>query len=144
MFFLRKTTIINELNEYSIMYHLIEVIHLDFDYIRHRITELRLSKQISEYQLSLELGQCKSYIQGITSGKALPSVKQLYNICDYFNISLSQFFNDGKSSSLLFCNTVNLLKELDDSELRLFYNLIQTFVQLKQKCNEQDVSPKEK
>ena len=57
---------------------------MDLDFIRHRITQLRLSRQMSEYQLSLELGQCKSYIQGITSGKSLPSVKQLYNICDFF------------------------------------------------------------
>ena len=116
---------------------------MDLDFIRHRITELRLSKQISEYQLSLDLGQCKSYIQGITSGKALPSVKQLYNICDYFDISLSQFFDDDKPSSLLFCTTVNALKELDDCELILFHNLVQAFVQLKQKRKEQAVSSKD-
>lgn len=117
---------------------------MDLDFIRNRITELRLPKQISEYQLSLDLGQCKSYIQGITSGKALPSVKQLYNICDYFNISLSQFFDDDKPSSLLFCTTVNALKELDDCELILFYNLLQAFVQLKKKYNEQVASPQDK
>ena len=116
---------------------------MDLDFIRHPITELRLSKQISEYQLSLDLGQCKSYIQGITSGKALPSVKQLYNICDYFDISLSQFFDDDKPSSLLFCTTVNALKELDDCELILFHNLVQAFVQLKQKRKEQAVSSKD-
>lgn len=116
---------------------------MDLDFIRHRITELRLSKQISEYQLSLDLGQCKSYIQGITSGKALPSVKQLYNICDYFDISLSQFFDDDKPSSLLFCTTVDALKELDDCELILFHNLVQAFVQLKQKRKEQAVSSKD-
>lgn len=110
---------------------------MDFDFIRQRITNLRLSRQISEYQLSLELGQCKSYIQGISSGKSLPSIKQLYNICDYFGISLSQFFDDSDHSSLLFWNTVNSLKELDENELKPFYNLLQAFIQLKQKNTEQ-------
>lgn len=56
-------------------------------FIGQRITQLRLEKDISEYQLSLELGLSKSYIQGITSGKSLPSIKQLLNICDYFGIT---------------------------------------------------------
>lgn len=60
-------------------------------FIGKRITELRLMRNVSEYQMSLELGQSKSYVQGITSGKSLPSIKQLYNIADYFNMSLAEF-----------------------------------------------------
>ena len=41
------------------------------EFVRHRITELRLKTGISEYQMSLELGQNKSYIQSISSGKAM-------------------------------------------------------------------------
>jgi transcriptional regulator with XRE-family HTH domain len=50
---------------------------MDEEFIRNRITELRLKKGISEYQLSLELGQNRGYIQAISSGRALPSMKQL-------------------------------------------------------------------
>ena len=46
---------------------------MDVSYIAKRITELRLARNISEYQMSLELGQSKSYVQSITSGKNLPS-----------------------------------------------------------------------
>lgn len=35
-------------------------------FVRNRITELRLKKDVSEYQMSLDLGKNKSYIQGIS------------------------------------------------------------------------------
>ena len=67
---------------------------MDEEFIRNRITELRLKKGISEYQLSLELGQNRGYIQTISSGRALPSMKQFLNICEYFEITPLQFFDD--------------------------------------------------
>ena len=45
-------------------------------FIRERITELRIQKNISEYKMSLDLGHSKSYIQSISSGKALPSMSE--------------------------------------------------------------------
>ena len=44
---------------------------MDEEFIRNRITELRLKKGISEYQLSLELGQNRGYIQAISSGRGI-------------------------------------------------------------------------
>lgn len=58
---------------------------MDEAFIRSRITELRLKKGVSEYQMSLALGQNRSYIQAISSGRALPSMKQFLNICEYFD-----------------------------------------------------------
>lgn len=109
---------------------------MDLDFIRHRITQLRLSRQMSEYQLSLELGQCKSYIQGITSGKSLPSVKQLYNICDFFGITLSQFFDENNNSSQLYYQTVNAMQDLDESELEPIFMVVTRVVQLKFENNQ--------
>ncbi len=40
-------------------------------FIQERINELRIKKNISEYQLSLELGRSQGYIQSITSGRNL-------------------------------------------------------------------------
>lgn len=60
---------------------------MDEAFIRSRITELRLKKGVSEYQMSLDLGQNRSYIQAISSGRALPSMKQFLNICEYFEIT---------------------------------------------------------
>ena len=44
------------------------------EFIRSRITELRMSKAVSEHRMSLDLGKSGSYIRGITSGAALPSL----------------------------------------------------------------------
>mgnify|MGYP000841503646 CR=1 FL=1 len=51
------------------------------EFIRSRITELRIAKNISEHKMSLDLDKSGSYIRGITSGAALPSLRELFNIC---------------------------------------------------------------
>ena len=61
-------------------------------FIRERITELRIQKNISEYKMSLDLGHSKSYIQSISSGKALPSMSEFLYICDYLEITPKEFF----------------------------------------------------
>ena len=51
-----------------------------YEFVRRRITELRLEKNISEHKMSLDLDKSGSYIRGITNGVALPSLKELFNI----------------------------------------------------------------
>ena len=58
------------------------------DFVRTRITELRLKKDVSEHKMSLDLDKSGSYIRGITSGASMPSVKELFNIIAYFDMSL--------------------------------------------------------
>lgn len=41
---------------------------MDMEFIRRRITELRLKRGISEYQLSYDLGHSKNYIHNIVTG----------------------------------------------------------------------------
>ena len=53
---------------------------MDKKYVADRITELRIKKNVSEYQMSLDLGKNKSYIQNISSGRSLPSMSQFYEI----------------------------------------------------------------
>jgi len=61
-------------------------------FIVDRITQLRLEKNISEYELSYALGFSKSYANMISREKTLPSLNAFLAICDYFNISPAQFF----------------------------------------------------
>ena len=51
------------------------------DFIRSRITELRLKKGISEYRMSTDMGHSKSYIQGISSGRTMPSMSEFLYMC---------------------------------------------------------------
>lgn len=93
------------------------------DFIRERITRLRLERNLSEYQLSYELGQSKGYIQSITSGRALPSMAMFLEICDYFNLTPTEFF-EGNLPPLTVRETCQKLVELDDSDLDLVRRLI--------------------
>ncbi len=61
-------------------------------YIRDRITQLRMQKGVSEYKMSYELGHSRGYINNISSGKTLPSMTEFLAICDYFQITPVQFF----------------------------------------------------
>ena len=85
---------------------------MDEAFIRSRITELRLKKGVSEYQMSLDLGQNRSYIQAISSGRALPSMKQFLNICEYFEITPLQFFDSEEVNPQLMKKLAKLLRSL--------------------------------
>ena len=102
---------------------------MDAAFIAERITELRLERNVSEYQMSLELGQSKGYVQGITSGKCLPSAKQLFNIADYFHLTVSEFFDDGKHDSPLVLEATQALRQLSDDDVKLVLGLIQRISQ---------------
>lgn len=62
-------------------------------FIGERITELRLKIGVSEYKMSYDLGHNKNYIRAITSGRSLPSVKELFAIIEYFQMTPSEFFD---------------------------------------------------
>lgn len=103
---------------------------MDISFISERITELRLARNISEYQMSLELGKSKSYIQGITSKKALPSVKQLFEICDYLNVSLSEFFDSANHDSPLLSETIMQLRKLSADDLQMIHDVAERLASL--------------
>ena len=44
---------------------------MNTDFVRNRISQLRIKKGVSEYRMSSDLGHSKSYIQSISRGKAL-------------------------------------------------------------------------
>ena len=88
-------------------------------YVRQRITELRLKRDVSEYEMSLALGMNRNYIQGITSGKALPSMAQFLNICEYFEITPMQFFDGETLYPQLIRKVIEEMQGLDDEDLLL-------------------------
>lgn len=99
-------------------------------FIRSRITELRMEKGVSEYQMSLDLGMSRGYVQSISSGKASPSLKQLFNICEYFNISLPEFFDEAPEKNKAQNAIWNKLEKLDVDDLMVIENLIDRFLAL--------------
>ena len=98
-------------------------------FLRDRITQLRLRKGVSEYQMSLELGHSRGYIQNISSGKSLPSVEGLFEICDYFELTPAQFFDDSNDDPALIAEAIKGLRQLNNSDLLLILNHINRLAQ---------------
>ena len=97
---------------------------MNAEFIRNRITQLRLQKGISEYQMSYELGHSKSYIYNISSGKSLPPMAEFLKICNYFDITPSQFFDESPEASALLQSATEGLKKLSDDDLLLIITRI--------------------
>ena len=95
------------------------------EFVRKRITELRLKANVSEYQMSLELGQNKSYVQFISSGKAMPSMAGFFNICDYFNITPVEFFDNSVKEPTLLNEVFSSMKNLSEDDLELIRSIAQ-------------------
>ena len=94
------------------------------EFVRNRITQLRLNRGISEYQLSYDLGHSRSYINNISSGKSLPSLNEFFAICDYFNITPVEFFDSDHSDPELLVKATEEIKTLDENDLLMILTLI--------------------
>ena len=90
---------------------------MDINFVRNRITQLRMQKGVSEYKMSLDLGRSKSYINGIALGKNLPSVQELLYICEYFGITPAEFFDTLSTNPEKLNELCNLAKGLSNEQL---------------------------
>ncbi len=102
---------------------------MESDYIAKRITELRLKKGVAEHRMSLELGHSRSYMQGISSGRALPSMTEFLAICEYLGVSPRDFFEEDNINPPLLQETLDKLKTLSESDLMM----VNTFIERLQK-----------
>ncbi len=94
------------------------------NFVRDRITQLRMRKGVSEYKMSYDLGHSRGYIYNISSGKSLPPLNELFAICDYFNITPSEFFDESIASPELIKKAIEGLKNLEDADILLILNII--------------------
>lgn len=87
------------------------------EFFRQRITQLRSQKGVSARDMSLSLGQSESYINKTENGKAFPSMQVFFYICDYFNISPKDFFDEGNSNPVMIEKLVNDMKSLPENQI---------------------------
>ena len=97
---------------------------MDESFVRERITKLRLRKGVSEYQMSYDLGHSRGYIYNISSGKALPPLKELFAICDYFGLTPQQFFDEGEDNPELIGTAITGMRKLDQEDILVILTLI--------------------
>ena len=94
------------------------------DFVRDRITQLRLRKGVSEYKMSYDLGHSRGYIYNISSGKALPPMKEFLAICDYFELTPQQFFDESTQNPELIQKAVSGMKQLNEDDQLMLLSII--------------------
>lgn len=98
------------------------------EFVKDRITQLRIKKGVSEYQMSYDLGHSRGYIYNISSGKALPPLKEFFAICEYFEITPQQFFDNSSSNPELIQKAINGMKSLNEDDLLILLGIINRFL----------------
>ena len=94
------------------------------EFVRERITQLRLRKGVSEYQMSYDLGHSRGYVYNISSGKALPPLRELFAICDYFELTPQQFFDESAPQPELIQKAVSGMKQLNEDDMLMLLGII--------------------
>ena len=87
------------------------------EFVRKRITELRLRKNVSEYQMSYDLGKSRSFVYNISSGRSVPPLKELFAIIDYFGMSVAEFFNEQTQHSDLELKILGMFGALNEVDV---------------------------
>ena len=96
------------------------------EFIKRRIARLRTDNNISARELSLRLGQSTGYINTIENGKSLPSMAMFLYICEYFNITPKEFFDDESEHPIILDEIISECKKLDKKSLDGLLTVIQS------------------
>ena len=100
---------------------------MDGSFVRDRITQLRMNKGVSEYQMSYDLGHSRGYINNISSGKTLPSMTEFLAVCEYFCITPAEFFNENFNDPRMskeLCDAINALSAEEARTVKQLLELI--------------------
>lgn len=89
------------------------------EFVRERITQLRIQKGVSEYKMSYDLGHSRGYINNISSGKTLPSMTEFLAICEYFGITPIEFFDFDIKNPKALTQVVDKISRLSEEDLEL-------------------------
>lgn len=98
---------------------------MEKNFIGERITSLRLNEGISEYKLSKNIGKCNNYINKVASGSITPTLDSLLAICEYFGITLAQFFQDESTSvSLTAEKIIAIVPQISEDKLQSLLTIV--------------------
>lgn len=87
------------------------------DFFVERMISLRNQKNVSAREMSLAIGQNGSYINRIENRQAFPSMQVFFYICEYFQISPKEFFDEENPNPLKTSRIAKELETLDDVQL---------------------------
>ena len=82
-----------------------------------RLSQLRLNKGVSAREMSLDIGQCESYINNIERGDNFPKMEPFFFICDYLGITPAEFFDTDSKNPTKEKDLLNAIKGLSNEQL---------------------------
>jgi len=89
------------------------------EYIRKHISDLCVAKGISEYQLGIDMGKSRGFIQNITSGRAMPSMVEFFRICEHLGVTECEFFKKkDMTNPTLIGQILDIISKYDDKDLK--------------------------
>ncbi len=100
--------------------------------IGNRVISLRKLHNISANRLSKDLNVDPSTINKIEKGTAKPSMDLLFNICNYFDVSLSEFFAETNEQEPLpeeIQQIIDKAKKLTPDKLKILNDVLNTWVE---------------
>lgn len=89
-----------------------------------RLTQLRMEKGVSARDMSLSLGQSEAYINRIENHRMLPSLTVFFYICEYLEVTPSEFFTDDIYPSKELIDALKKLQALDAKKREHILNVI--------------------
>lgn len=93
------------------------------NFVANRVRTLREAKGIAAHTMSLDLGQNNSYINKIENQKAKPSLEGLFYICEYFGITLSEFFDNDTNAPDMVHELIETSKSLEQESMQLLIDM---------------------
>ena len=97
---------------------------MDMNDFSLRLARLREKKGVSARDMSLSIGQNPGYIHNIEAGNSKPSMTGFFYICEYLNITPSEFFDIESNNPEQINAIVKDLNKLDYKQLDTIANLI--------------------
>ncbi len=94
----------------------------------HRLSRLRVEKDVSSRDMSLSLGLSPAYINNIENLVSLPSMDSFFLICEYFDISPRDFFDFEKAPSLALIDLYRKEELLSQEQVKLVSALVDAIV----------------
>ena len=82
------------------------------------------SQRCVRNQMSYDLGHSSGYVYNISSGKALPPMKEFLAICDYCELTPQQFFDENTQNPELIQKAISGMKQLNEDDLLMLLGFI--------------------
>lgn len=89
-----------------------------------RLAELRMKKNVSARDMSLSIGQAAGYINSLENKNGFPSMQVFFYICEYLEITPSEFFDEGNGNPVEFREIINDLNALDLESIKNVKSII--------------------